>query len=108
MNKTNHNNSNSNNNNNNNNNKNKIIITITIINKKKLPSSTQNYTQEDRVSLLTPVHRELYPEVQRVPATLEQNDAGVADLLTNIDKDIDSQINRGIDSQIIIGTQAPL
>ena len=57
---------------------------------------------------MTPVHRELYPEVQRVPATLEQNDAGVADLLTNIDKDIDSQINRGIDSQIIIGTQAPL
>ena len=104
MNKTNHNNSNNNNNNNNNN---KIII-ITIINKKKLPSSTKTFTQEDRVSLLTPVHRKLYPEVQRVPATLEQNDAGVADLLTNIDKDIDSQINRGIDSQIIIGPQAPL
>ena len=103
MNKTNHNNSNNNNNNNN-----KIIITITIISKKKLPSSTKTFTQEDRVSLLTPVHRKLYPEVQRVPATLEQNDAGVSDLLTNIDKDIDSQINRGIDSQIIIGTQAPL
>ena len=103
MNKTNHNNSNNNNNNNN-----KIIITITIISKKKLPSSTKTFTQEDRVSLLTPVHRKLYPEVQRVLATLEQNDAGVADLLTNIDKDIDSQINRGIDSQIIIGTQAPL
>ena len=103
MNKTNHNNSNNNNNNNN-----KIIITITIISKKKLPSSTKTFTQEDRVSLLTPVHRKLYPEVQRVPATLEQNDAWVSDLLTNIDKDIDSQINRGIDSQIIIGTQAPL
>ena len=75
MNKTNYNNSNNNNNNNNNN---KIIITITIINKKKLPSSTQTYTQEDRVSLLTPVHSELYPEVQRVPPTLEQNDAGVS------------------------------
>ena len=70
MNKTNH--------NNNNNNNNKIIIIITIINKKKLPSSTQTYTQEDRVSLLTPVHSELYPEVQRVPPTLEQNDAGVS------------------------------
>ena len=40
-------------NNNSNNNNNNI--------KKKLPPSTQTYDQEDRVSLLTPVHRELDP-----------------------------------------------
>ena len=39
--------------------------------KEKLPPSTQTYDQEDRVSLLAPVNRELDPEVQHVTPTLE-------------------------------------
>ena len=77
-------------NNNSNNNNNNI--------KKKLPPSTQTYDQEDRVSLLTPVHRELDPKVQCVPPTLEQNDAGFADPPTNINKHIGSRTNRDASS----------
>ena len=47
--------------------------------KKKLPPSTQPYDQENKVSLLVPVHMEIDPEAQQIPSTFEQNGVGVAD-----------------------------
>ena len=46
--------------------------------KEKLPPSTETYDREDSVSLLAPADRELDPEVQHVPPTLEQDGAWFA------------------------------
>ena len=62
--------------------------------KENLPPSTQTYDQEDRVSLLAPVDKELDHEVQHVPTKFEQGGAQVADPPTNVNRDAGSQTNR--------------
>ena len=52
--------------------------------KEKLPPSTQTYDQEYWVSLLAHVDSKFHLEVQHVPPTREQNDAGIVDIPTKI------------------------
>ena len=66
--------------------------------KEKLPPSSKTYDQEDRLSLLAPVDKELDPKVQHVPYKLKQNCVGVAYPSTNINRDIGSQSNRDTSS----------
>ena len=50
------------------------------------------------LSLLAPADRDLNFEVQHVPPTLEQNNAGVADSRTNISRNMGFQANRDASS----------